>query len=338
MKSKILIIVGMIVLVLSYSCDRQKYAKGPLDVIYVLADDESKKELKTVIDTLGTYGIRTPKFQAFYDVKWFTFRDIPFVKEYHHVVIVANLNNEVGEEIARKLLNPKQFKDAERDSLNIFFIKDLWVKDQAVIFIAGKDFQKLRRAISSNVGWIYRKIDENFVNISNKYIFKYGEQRNLSRYLWGKYHWTMRIQHDYMIVHEYEDKNFVWLGRGFPYRWISVSWANGFEPKWLTEPGLFERRNKIGEIYGGIGTDKRFLGFYWTEFAGYNALKMYGLWYHKKEAKGGPFVTYSFYDEETDRTFIIDLLVFAPGEKVTLILRQADLMIRTFTTKPDFKL
>jgi hypothetical protein len=60
---------------------------------------------------------------------------------------------------------------------------------------------------------------------------------------------------------------------------------------------------------------------------------MSGLWYHKKEAKGGPFITYSFYDPETDRTFVIDMILFQPVINSSTLLRQVEIMASTFTTK-----
>jgi hypothetical protein len=59
---------------------------------------------------------------------------------------------------------------------------------------------------------------------------------------------------------------------------------------------------------------------------------MYGLWYHNEETKGGPFETYAFYDWRTDRTFVIDMIMFAPGEKVSVTFRTLEIIAKTFTT------
>lgn len=320
------------------SCSMQKTARGPLDIVYVLSDEESQKVLKPVIDTLMAFGIRAPEFQPFYEVKWFPLTNLPGLKMYHNLIVIANLNTELGKALARRILPGDKYKMAFEDSLNLFFVQDFWVSEQVFFLIAGRDLSKVKESILANIGWIYKKIDENFATQEKKYIFKYGEQKNISRHLWEKYHWTMRIQHDYVLLREYPDRGFVWLGRGFPYRWVSVSWAEGFKPDWMTESGLYEKRNEIGKFYRDIRTDKRFLGYYWTKFGKWKALKMYGLWYHEKETKGGPFITYAFYDLSTDRTFVVDMLVFAPGEKVTILLRQVELMAKTLTTTYDPKI
>ncbi|RKY57329.1 MAG: DUF4837 domain-containing protein, partial [Candidatus Neomarinimicrobiota bacterium] len=43
-----------------------------------------------------------------------------------------------------------------------------------------------------------------------------------------------------------------------------------------------------------------------------------------------PFTTYAFYDEPSNRTYVIDMLVYSPGEKTVNYLRQMEIMASTF--------
>lgn len=217
----------------------------------------------------------------------------------------------------------------------MFAIPDNWARDQMFVLIAGRDLKMVERSILEQKGWLYGKFEEKFEEVQMDYIYGRYEQKKLTNYLWQKYRWTMRIPHDYIIIRELPENNFVWLGRGLPYRWISVTWGDGIQTEWLTNVGLYEKRNEIGKLYGGIMTDKRFLGFQFFKFGEYDALKMYGLWYHIEETQGGPFETYAFYDWRTDRTFIIDMLMYGPGEKLSVLFRGLELTAKTFTT--DYK-
>ena len=48
------------------------------------------------------------------------------------------------------------------------------------------------------------------------------------------------------------------------------------------------------------------------------------------EAKGGPFYSYIFYDDQTDRTFHINTLVHNPGKSKSLYIRQMKLIAKSF--------
>jgi hypothetical protein len=50
---------------------------------------------------------------------------------------------------------------------------------------------------------------------------------------------------------------------------------------------------------------------------------------------GGPFVTYSFYDQDSGRIYIIDGMVFAPGFDKREFLRHMEAIAYTFRTQND---
>lgn len=48
---------------------------------------------------------------------------------------------------------------------------------------------------------------------------------------------------------------------------------------------------------------------------------------------GGPFVNYTFYDQASDRIYMLDASVFAPGFDKLDFIRQMQAMAHTFRTK-----
>ncbi|NBC17960.1 MAG: DUF4837 family protein, partial [Bacteroidetes bacterium] len=50
---------------------------------------------------------------------------------------------------------------------------------------------------------------------------------------------------------------------------------------------------------------------------------------------GGPFLTYSFYDQSTGRLYMIDGMVFAPGHEKREFLRQMEVIAHTFRTRQE---
>lgn len=322
----------LVVIVLS-SCSRQERGKGPSDIIYVISSEKVKETLGFAIDTTFSYGLRTPEFQTYYQTRWYPLSSFKRFINYKNLIAISDLKvNDFGLQLCKAVLSEDQFQLAETDSIFMFASEDHWVKGQMFVLIAGKDLEKMKKNILQQKAWLYNKFDKKFKKEQKKYIFSRIEQKRISRYLWNRYKWTMRVQHDYRIVHEYPDKKFVWIGRGFPNRWVSISWEKGIKTEWMTPNGLYEKRNEIGELYKGIKTDKRFLGNHFTKFGNWEALHMSGLWYHEKDVKGGPFSTYAFYDDKSDRTFVIDAMMFAPGQKVSILFRHVKIMAETFTT------
>ncbi len=50
---------------------------------------------------------------------------------------------------------------------------------------------------------------------------------------------------------------------------------------------------------------------------------------------GGPFLTYTFYDQATGRIYMIDGMVFAPGYSKREFLRQMEVIAHTFRTRAE---
>lgn len=97
---------------------------------------------------------------------------------------------------------------------------------------------------------------------------------------------------------------------------------------------MMEKRQVIGDYYDGIKADTTYISHYYTKLNKWDALKMTGIWFSENEAKGGPFLSYAFYDAHSDKTYLLDALVFEPSpNKVTDFIRQMDIMCQTFYTE-----
>ncbi|MBU0713308.1 DUF4837 family protein [bacterium] len=326
------VILLLIVAVLS-GCGAKRMAKGPSDVVYVVASEAVREKVRTAIDTTFSFGIRTPEFQHYYMTSWQSLDRIREYLYYPHTIVVVDMNvNDVASRLVKGLLSEDRLESIKRDTVALFALPNTWQDVQTLIIAAAYDVDKLSDFIMERQGWLYSKIDQKYFERQSRFLFGRYEQKDLSRKLENKYGWTMRMPSDFQIIHEYHNRNFVWLGRALPYRWISVSWANGIKTEWLTANGLFQKREAIGSLYGQVKTEKRFLGHKFVKLEDWDALRMWGLWYHEEDARGGPFMTYAFYDHKSDKTYVIDMLVYSPGEKTVNYLRQMEIMARTFRT------
>ena len=319
-------------MILLFSCDLAKDpAKGAFDNVIVVATPEMRDTLQKAVDDCFEYGIRTPAFQQFYYTQWKKMKNFEVFSEYKNVILIVNLAERgLGARYLKQIVPEKNYNLAQQDSVHIFSLEDPFATDQVMIIITGKDIEKIRANIKEQKDWIYNKIDQKYIERTKEHLYKQYENKGDTKYIWKKYNWTFRVPNKYKILEE--RPNFIWLGRMNPFRWISFYWEEGFQTELMHIDGLLEQRNQIGAWYDSVGTDTTALGFYHTKFKGRDALRMYGLWYHEKQTKGGPFATYSFYDEKTDRTYVIDYLIYYPGHRLTNLFRQMDIVAKTFTT------
>ncbi|MFP4548579.1 MAG: DUF4837 family protein [Fidelibacterota bacterium] len=335
--NKNLLFIGIVLTFMLMGCSQQKERpKGSLDVIYVLSSDSTWNKLETAIDTcFSQYGIRTPEFQRFFHVNWYSINKLRVFAHYRNLVVIADLSKKgLGRNLAERILPPDHLELAKQDSVNIFSIDDHYARDQVFLLIAGTDMKKLEQAIIDRKDWIYSKFSKHYRERLKNRFYDNREKKSLARVYYDKYEWLVRIPKKFIPIMDAPDSNFVWLGADLPFRWFSVTWEEGMNTKLMTPNGMMEKRQEIGSYYGDVRSDTTFLSHYYTRLNDWDALKMNGLWFSREMAKGGPFLSYAFYDSHTDRTFLLDMLIYDPSfEKLTDYYRELEIMAKTFSTQ-----
>ena len=74
-----------------------------------------------------------------------------------------------------------------------------------------------------------------------------------------------------------------------------------------------------------------------VDFNSRYAIRLDGVWQNEKHVMGGPFRSYGFYDENDGRLYMIDLAVYAPGERKYQYIRQLDGIASTFETNAEIE-
>ena len=69
-----------------------------------------------------------------------------------------------------------------------------------------------------------------------------------------------------------------------------------------------------------------------STFNEFGSWRISGLWESVEEAQGGPFISHLFYHEKSDRTYFIHSMIFHPGRDKYLLLKQVDIVAKTFYT------
>lgn len=72
-----------------------------------------------------------------------------------------------------------------------------------------------------------------------------------------------------------------------------------------------------------------------TTFNGRFAVEARGLWMVSDASAGGPFVSYTFVDEKTQKLYYIEGYVYAPDEKKKPLIREVEAILSTFHTDSE---
>ncbi len=348
MKRKIttlsLIVISALLL---QNCSTKKKAKGPEDEIHVIADSS---EFLLVEDALKeTFGkiIHTPQPEQLFQIKRQSINNLKQFQLKKNLIILAPLNSgSYTSEYIGSILDSNVTRLILDDSVSVINRYDLWAHDQLVMILTAKDIKSLESKMLEKKDDLFYYFREK----SNKRLAKglYNprfEQKNVEAKILNNYGWLMYIQADYQLAMDQPEDNFVWLRRGVNTdmeRWIFVHWIEDSSPEFLEVDSITAVRNKLTKKFYRTTDDSAYVELYdefrmntEVNFNGRYALMTQGLWRFNDQSMGGPFISYTFYDEETRRIYMLDASILAPKYLKKSLLQQVDVMLHSFKTESE---
>lgn len=348
MIKKITIVSSTILaIILFQNCSIKKNAKGPEDVINVVADSVEylfiKDELK---QTFGKI-IHTPQPEEIFFIKRSPLGNLSQLKSQKNILILAPLNTgSTTSKFIESIIDSNVKKLILKDSVFVINKHDLWAKNQLVMILTGTSMEK----ISDNIKKKHNDLFYYFIKKSNDrlanglYNSKFEQKKVEAKFL-KNYGWTMYIQADYQVAMEIPKDNFVWLRRGVNAdieRWIFVHWIENSTPDCLHPDSISKVRDQLTEKYYLTADNSAYVVSYAdhkrnteVNFNDKYALMTQGLWKFSDESGGGPFISYTFYDMKTKRVYILDASIFAPKYYKKSILQQLDVLLHSFKTEAE---
>lgn len=225
-----------------------------------------------------------------------------------------------------------------------------WRRSQLVYYLVAGSEDDLLRSIEKNADDL--KYHYNLISRSRLHrdMFDIGRQHAVEQTLMDRHGFAVNGQHDYFIA--IDTTQFVWLRRSLTDTWRStfVYYEEAGTPsklnaEWIVQARDALTRRYIGGTAGGwIEIDgRRPLTAQEINFKGRFAIELRGLWHMVGEENGqkfpfgmgGPFVTYAFYDDTSERLYLIDGMVFAPNFPKREFMRQMEVIAYTFRTLED---
>ncbi|HEX7070997.1 MAG TPA: DUF4837 family protein [Rhodothermales bacterium] len=226
--------------------------------------------------------------------------------------------------------------------------EDLWRRNQMVIYVTAATAEALEATIrdrAEEIRYLFNRITRERVT---REMFEKGRQRDIEEQLMRKHGFAVNVQYDFRVA--IDTTNFVWLRRVLSDTWrsIFVYYIEDADPSIITPQWIYATRDSVtkqwirGNVGGFVEIDRpprRPLETEAINFLGRYGFETRGLWQMMGEREdgtrfqfgsGGPFVTYTFYDEPSGRIYMIDGMVFAPGFEKREFLRHMEAIAYTF--------
>ena len=345
---KFLILLIIFLSLLIISCDStNKPAKGFEDEIIVVADSVEYEEILGSLQSVFEKEIYTPQPEKLFTLKRMSVARLQNNQRFKNLIIVAPLNSgSRTSDYIKAIVDSSVEAKLALDNNFIVYKNDLWAKNQMVAVIAANTIDELNSKILSNsdnlLFTFQKKSDERL--FSNLYNPTY-EKKDIEGKFLKDYGWVIYVQADFVVALNKPEEKFVWLRRSpgsDMERWIFVHWIDNASPDYLVQDSIKAIRNRLTKEFYQTSDDASYVVVaedYFVvkevNFNGRYALFTQGLWELNIKGMGGPFVNYFFYDETTQRIYMIDGSVYAPKYYKRNLIQQMDVTLQSFRTKSE---
>ena len=319
-------------LIIFLSCADKRVALGADNEIRVICSEDDKKIIKKYLSQIFTDTLFNPEPEPFYYLRFSLPETFPDLKTQAQVMVCA-INQQVsnnGQKLMERLLSPEQIENTLNQD-PVIVGKDVYAKKQIFTIINARSEDHLMKSIKEKKALFNKIFKDQFISRQYKSLLGNYRNTNLEDSLSTVYPWTISIPWGWELIRDNEERNFVWLGKEMPFQWIGIGWREGelvndelsigsYIYKW---PQNYYRNIQINDYQFQLDS---------TNYNGSKAWRARGIWetIDKKEAKGGPFQSYVFFEENLDRTYHLNYLIHHPGKDKSIYMRQMDMMVKSF--------
>lgn len=279
------------------------------------------------------------------------------IQDLKNVVIAAPLNDSTNETtFLRRRLSDKAEQAILDGQTAVVSKPNLWRRSQRIYYVAAATPEALAETFRNQGSEIRETFTEATLQRMNHEMYDEDRRSALEDSLMQRHGFAVNVQSDFQIAIDTttESEGFVWLRRLLAQtrREFFVYYVDDVGPDEITPEWIYNTRDSLtrrhlrGNVKGFVKIDyRRPLETEQHSFLDRYAYDTRGLWYMvapigdgnelQPIGGGGPFVNYTFYDQATDRVYMLDGSIFAPDHDKLDLLRQMEVMARTFRTAEE---
>lgn len=244
------------------------------------------------------------------------------VKQFHSLFLYGSLRDDFIYELLDKEARAATLKD----TFNLFKLENLWAKNQTVVILAVSEPSYIPEAITRYQKMITRIFEESYYRKVKLSFYEKEMDKKIKAHL-RRFGWELDIHVGWMIDSTYKDENFIFVHTHYPDRSIFLFKEQNTEK--LNDSCVIEERNKLTrKYYNGDYVFKELTTIEPIEFQDMKGLRARGVWQNDSLVAGGPFLSYFL--TRSGYLYIIDGILFLPGERKTDYLMGIEVMMNSF--------
>lgn len=345
---RLLLFVGLLAFTACSDVDLRPTAGGNPGSITVVTDSASWEGPigEALREELGRLVFTLPQPEPAFDLKFQPLSSndaLDRIKRQQNVVFVAPLDDTSNvAQFIKARLDSSVTQAVQKGRVSVLPPrKDLWYRQQLVYYVTGTNEQQVINALQKKSDEIRQHFNQLTRERKTFEMFEKGRQQALEDTLMKHHNFAVNVQHDYIIAQD--TANFVRLRRVLRDTWreFFVYYIENPDPSVISPSWIYNVRDSLSQKYirgtmegSYVEIDRRRpLKTKNVNFLDRYAFETRGIWHMTEDAMAGPFLNYTFYDEQQDRIYMIDGMVFAPGYDKREFLRQIEVIAHTFRTK-----
>ncbi|AHM62575.1 hypothetical protein D770_21640 [Flammeovirgaceae bacterium 311] len=321
----------------------------PNEILVVIDSSQWNGVLGEAIRDIFTEPIAgLPQEEPHFEVRHIQPQDLRgFLKRYPNILFVFTLdNNSRATQMLKTMFSERSLEQIQNEPQRYMATrKDEFAKGQEVMYLFANSEEQLTSRIYSSRDQLLNYFRDVERKRSIREYTQVKVTQPLSNMLSEQYGFSLRFPAGYEVAKQ--DSNFVWI-RLLDNQVDKSIWAT-WKP--YTDQKVFERenitqfRNSVARnyIWGSDSTtymrlENQFpLDMEETNFNGRFAIETRGLWRLEKMVMGGPFISYTFVDEATNRLYYIEGFTYAPGQDKRAAISEMEAILWTFKSTPQQK-
>jgi hypothetical protein len=267
-----------------------------------------------------------------------------------NMLFVATLDNETtgGRKMRSYFTQSSVERIAEDPNLFQFSKQNQFARGQEVLFLFGTSDDALIKNLQENREEIRNHFHEVEIERLQKSLYKTNERKKLNNSLLENKGFQVRVPVGYQQVPVKDSENFVWLrnlgdeaDRSIFVAYKDYTSEEAFKPENILDfrEEIFSDQNISDDstVYmtHQSWSSTPLVEFDTVNFNGKYAIEARGSWKLSNDSRGGPFLSYTFVDEESDRLYYIEGFVYRPNENKRDFVREVEAILKTFKTADE---
>tara|TARA_Y100001970_G_scaffold84667_1_gene106804 strand:- start:1609 stop:2559 length:951 start_codon:yes stop_codon:yes gene_type:complete len=302
----------LFILLVFISCNKNlPFGNGPNNKVTIFVSDEDREIAELYLAPLFNNMIMTPVEENLYSVEIKKSQDFIQLKYNKNIIITSILE---PEDSTGDLLFDKFYNISNKE---IFSLSDVYSRNQTIICLSAENLDKFSLLINDYNQWILETINENIFDNYKYDLSTTDKELNIINIAKQNFNIDINIDENYKII--LDEDNLLWIGRGFPYRWIVISSADISKDSYLTY---------IKDIYEDKLTNLTIVDKYTYFTNDLDNIVVRGLYEQEDSDTGGPFFTYIFENNINKEVIFISGFVNNPGKSKANLLLQLETIIK----------